>query len=85
MRSIFYVFVLLNTFFSTGLTQSPESLSPFTRQYVLDASVDAPVTALTHVPVIDGKGAPPRGVLKNNSIVYGDIHYYQQDSKSRCY
>lgn len=57
MRSIFSAIALLILFCSTGLTQPPQKLSPFTRQYV---SVDAPVVVLTHVRVIDGTGAPPR-------------------------
>jgi hypothetical protein len=56
MRSILSAIALIS-FCGAGLAQSPQKLSPFTRQYV---SVDAPVAALVHIRVIDGTGAPPR-------------------------
>lgn len=55
MRGVFGAALLIGAVATTAVSQERLTLSPVTRSFV---AVDAPVTALVHVRVIDGTGAP---------------------------
>lgn len=55
MRRISYAVLLFSTLGTALVAQEKSTLSPVTKSFV---TVDAPVTALVHVRVIDGTGSP---------------------------
>jgi len=69
MRGIFAAALLIGTVTTTAVPQERPTLSAVTKSFV---AVDAPVTALVHVRVIDGTGAPAQAdqtiLIENGTI-----------------